>query len=189
MTDGPTVHPDGRCESSDVGSGTRVWAFAHVLDGAHIGEDCNICDHVFVEGGSWVGDRVTVKNGVLVWDKVIVRDDVFLGPGVVFTNDLQPRARLKKARSELVPTLVCEGATIGANATIVCGVTVGAGAFVAAGSVVTRDVPPFALVRGNPAHQAGWVCECGARLDDELMCSCGSSFELVDGALVQSVAG
>ncbi|MGB5759903.1 MAG: acyltransferase [Acidimicrobiales bacterium] len=178
---GVFVHPDGRCESERVGAGTRIWAFAHVLAGAEVGVDCNICDHAFVEGGARIGDRVTVKNATLIWDAVDVGDDVFLGPGVVFTNDLVPRARIKKAPSELLPTVVGPQATIGANATIVCGITIGAGAFVAAGATVTRDVPPQALVRGNPAHRAGWVCLCGLALDESLCCSCGQRFEFVDG--------
>lgn len=181
----PFVHPDGRCESDDVGAGTRVWAFAHVLPGARVGRDCNICDHAFVEGGASIGDRVTVKNGVLVWDGVTVEDDVFLGPAVVFTNDLQPRAKIKKGRLQFTPTLVREGATIGANATIVCGTTIGANAFVAAGAVVTRDVAPHALVRGNPARQVGWVCACGRGLDDDLRCVCGGAYRLEGGVLVE----
>ena len=184
MADKVHVHPDGRCESSDVGANTRVWAFAHVLDGAHIGRDCNICDHVFVEDGAWIGDRVTVKNAVLVWDRVTIEDDVFIGPGVVFTNDLHPRAHTDTGKDDLVPTLVQRGATIGANATVVCGITVGPSAFVAAGSVVTRDVAANALVRGNPARQVGWVCTCGLGLDPSLVCACGERFAIDDGALV-----
>ncbi|WP_239393800.1 acyltransferase, partial [Frankia sp. CiP3] len=111
------VHSHGLCESDDVGPGTRVWAFAHVLPGAVIGAGCNICDHVFVESGARIGDRVTVKNAVLVWDKVTVEDDVFLGPNMVFTNDFRPRAEVKKTRDALAPTLIRRGATIGANAT------------------------------------------------------------------------
>lgn len=175
------VHPDGRCESNEVGPGTRIWAFAHVMAGARIGADCNVCDHVFVEGGATIGDRVTIKNATLIWDRVTIGDDVFLGPGVVFTNDLTPRAHVKKGRSELLPTTVGSGATIGANATVVCGLTIGPGAFIAAGSTVTRDVGRQALVRGNPAHQVGWVCLCGSALDESLRCSCGSVFEYVDG--------
>lgn len=167
------VHEHGLCESEQVGRRTRIWAFAHVLAGARIGEDCNICDHAFVEGAVLIGDRVTVKNAVLLFDGVTVGDEVFLGPGVVFTNDLRPRAAIRKGTDELVATTVRRGATIGANATVVCGVTIGEHAFVAAGSVVTRDVPAHALVAGSPARLIGWVCSCGERLDDDLSCNCG----------------
>jgi len=174
------VHPKGLCESDRVGPGTRVWAFAHVLAGAEIGADCNICDHVFIEGGARLGDRVTVKNAVLVWDLVTVEDEVFLGPQMVFTNDLAPRAAFRKPREQLVPTLVRHGATVGANATVVCGVTIGHHAFVAAGAVVVRDVPAHALVAGSPARRTGWVCACGRRLGDDLACACGRGYRLVD---------
>lgn len=172
------VHPHALCESTEVGAGTRVWAFAHVMAGASVGADCNICDHVFVESGARIGDRVTVKNAVLVWDRVEIEDDVFLGPNMVFTNDLWPRAHVKKPAAELVATRVRTGATIGANATVVCGVTIGAHAFVGAGAVITRDVPEHALVTGNPARQHGWVCTCGQRLPAELVCACGARYAL-----------
>jgi UDP-2-acetamido-3-amino-2,3-dideoxy-glucuronate N-acetyltransferase len=164
------VHPNGLCESSDVGPGTRVWAFAHVLPGAVVGADCNICDHAFIETGARLGDRVTVKNAVLVWDGVTIEDDVFLGPNVLFTNDLRPRAAVRRSREELLPTHVRRGATLGAGAVVVCGTTVGEHAFVAAGAVVIRDVPAHALVVGNPGRQVGWVCACGAQLDTDLTC-------------------
>jgi acetyltransferase-like isoleucine patch superfamily enzyme len=168
------VHPHGLCESDDVGAGTRVWAFAHVMPGAHVGVECNIGDHAFVETGAVVGDRVTVKNAVLVWDRVVVENDVFLGPGVTFTNDLRPRRAQPRGHDDLLDTVVGRGATIGANATIVCGVRIGAHAFVAAGAVVTRDVPPHALVVGTPARIRGWVCACGERLDAPGRCAaCG----------------
>ncbi len=175
-TDAPFVHARALCETTAVGPRTRVWAFAHVLEGATIGSDCNICDHAFVEGRVRVGDRVTVKNGVQLYDGVIVEDDVFLGPYCIFTNDLTPRAAIKKSGESLSSTLVRRGATIGANATIVCGVTIGAHAFEGAGAVVTRSVPSHALVVGNPARPLGWVCRCGARLDAALECSCGASY-------------
>jgi acetyltransferase-like isoleucine patch superfamily enzyme len=178
------VHERALCESDDVGPGTRIWAFAHVMAGARIGGGCNICGHVFVEGGAVIGDGVTVKNGVLVWDGVTIEDDVFVGPGVVFTNDLTPRAAIKKPPEEFVPTLVRRGSTIGANATIVCGVTVGPHAFVGAGSVVTRDVPAHGLVVGSPASRIGWACECGLRLPADLACVCGRTYRLEDGGLV-----
>ncbi|HKE75390.1 MAG TPA: acyltransferase [Acidimicrobiales bacterium] len=171
------VHPQGLCESDEVGARTRVWAWAHVLPGAVVGEDCNICDHAFVEGGVRLGDRVTVKNGVLLFDGVTAEDDVFLGPAVVFTNDFTPRAHIRKARDEFLPTRVERGASIGANATIVCGTTIGANALVAAGSVVTRDVAPHGLVMGNPARRVGWVCVCGTPLDPGLACkSCHRTY-------------
>ena len=172
------VHETALCESEEIGPGTRVWAFAHVGKGAVVGADCNLCDHVYVEGGAVVGDRVTVKNGVMIWARVIVEDDVFLGPGAVLTNDLLPRAAFKKSPAELQPTLISRGATIGANATIVCGVTIGRGAFVGAGSVVVEDVPDHALVVGNPAARIGWVCSCGQKLPRDLSCpACGLRYD------------
>ena len=149
------LHPQGICESSDIGEGTRIWAFAHVLPGAKIGRDCNICDGVFIENDVLVGDRVTVKCGVQLWDGVRVGDDVFIGPNATFANDKFPRS---KAHQATVPTThVANGASIGANATILPGVTIGSEAMVGAGAVVTRDVPPKAIVVGNPARITGYV--------------------------------
>src|SRR5829696_2402700 len=139
--DGVFVHPQGLCESPTVGSGTRIWAFAHVLEGAEVGSDCNVGDGAYVEGGAYVGDRVTIKNQVMIFERVTIEDDVFLGPGVTFTNDLNPRAHVKRQGEELLPTRVRHGATVGARAVIICGTTIGAHAFIAAGAVVTRDVP------------------------------------------------
>jgi UDP-2-acetamido-3-amino-2,3-dideoxy-glucuronate N-acetyltransferase len=151
----PYVHPQGLCESEKVGDGTRVWAFAHVLPGAVIGADCNICDHVFVENDVVVGDRVTVKCGVQLWDGVRLGDDVFVGPNATFTNDPFPRS---KAYPERFPQIVVgPGASIGAGATLLPGVRVGRQAMVGAGAVVTRDVPPNAIVVGNPARITGYV--------------------------------
>lgn len=133
-----------------IGAGTRVWAFAHVLPGARIGRDCNICDHVFIENDVEVGDRVTVKCGVQLWDGLRVADDVFIGPNATFTNDLFPRS--KRYPRKFLPTRLLAGASIGANATILAGVTIGEKAMVGAGAVVTKDVPPRAVVVGNPAR-------------------------------------
>jgi UDP-2-acetamido-3-amino-2,3-dideoxy-glucuronate N-acetyltransferase len=149
------VHERGLCESTKVGDGTRVWAFAHVLPGAQIGRECNVCDHVFIENDVVVGDRVTIKCGVQLWDGVRLSDDVFVGPNVTFTNDPFPRSKLRPA--SFAETVVGPGASLGANATILPGLTVGRRAMVGAGAVVTRDVPPNAIVVGNPARIVGYV--------------------------------
>src|SRR5690606_24379880 len=149
------VHPQGICESKNVGKGTRVWAFAHVLPGAVLGEDCNICDNVFIENKVTIGHRVTIKCGVQVWDGVVLEDDVFVGPNATFTNDLFPRSKVHLG--EYPQTRICSGASIGANATILPGITIGRNAMVGAGSVVTRSVPPNAIVVGNPARITGYA--------------------------------
>jgi len=148
------VHPQGLCESKNVGAGTRVWAFAHVLPGARIGRDCNVCDHVFVENDVVLGDRVTVKCGVQLWDGLRVADDVFIGPNATFTNDLFPRS--KHHRQPLV-TSIGQGASLGANCTILPGINVGRDAMIGAGAVVTHSVPARAIVMGSPARIVGYV--------------------------------
>jgi acetyltransferase-like isoleucine patch superfamily enzyme len=172
------VHSHAICETDDVGPRTRIWAFAHVLAGARIGADCNLGDHVFVEGGVVVGSSVTVKNGVQLWSGVTVEDEVFLGPGVVFTNDASPRAPFPKGPAGWLPTLVRRGATVGANATVLPGLTIGRWAMVGAGSVVAGDVPDHAVVVGNPARRTGWACRCGRTLPAGLDCACGRSYRL-----------
>jgi acetyltransferase-like isoleucine patch superfamily enzyme len=155
------------------------------MDGAVVGEGCNICDHAFIETGAVVGNRVTVKNNVLLWDGVTIEDDVFLGPNVVFTNDPMPRAAFKKGPQDLTHTLVRQGATVGANATVICGIELGKHCFVGAGSVVTSDVLEFALVYGNPARRRGWVCVCGLALDSSLECRCGRRYQKIpDNGLI-----
>ena len=151
------IHPQALCESENVGEGTRVWAFAHILPGAKIGKDCNICDGVFIENDVVVGDRVTVKCGVQLWDGVRLESDVFVGPNATFTNDRFPRSKVYP--EEFAKTLVRERTSIGANATILPGIEIGEGAMVGAGAVVTRSVPPNAIVVGNPAHISGYVTE------------------------------
>ena len=149
------VHERALCESLKIGKGTRVWAFAHVLPEARIGQDCNVCDNVFIENDVRVGDRVTIKCGVQLWDGVTLEDDVFIGPNVTFTNDIFPRS--KKFPEKFARTIVRCGASIGANATILPGITIEQGAMVGAGAVVTRSVPPNAIVVGNPAKIVGYV--------------------------------
>lgn len=178
-TGGVFIHPQAIVESLDVGSGTRVWAFAHVLAGARIGQGCNLCDHTFVEGGAIIGDNVTIKCGVYLWDGLVVEDNVFIGPNATFTNDLRPRS--KAYSPEFTKTRIETGAAIGANATVICGVTIGRWAMVGAGSVVTTDVPDHALVYGNPARVKGYICQCAADLvfhDLRARCACGRTYTL-----------
>ncbi len=156
-------HDTALVASDKIGKGTRIWAFCNVLAGATIGSDCNLGDHCFVENDVRIGDRVTIKNGVSLWDGITIEDDVFIGPHAVFTNDVYPRS--KAPLGEPARTLIRQGATIGANATIVAGRTIGRYAFVGAGAVVTRDIPDFALWFGNPARQIGYVCKAGRRLE------------------------
>ncbi len=167
-----------------LGRGTRVWAFVHILPGAIVGDDCNICDHVFIENDVVLGNRVTVKCGIYLWDGARVEDDVHLGPNVVFTNDRFPRSRRPFT---LESTIVRSGASVGANATLLPGITIGRSAMVGAGSVVTRPVPDFGLVVGNPARVVGHVCVCGTRLphmENDVFCAaCGRRF-LWDGAIL-----
>jgi UDP-2-acetamido-3-amino-2,3-dideoxy-glucuronate N-acetyltransferase len=149
------VHPQAIVESTRIGQGTRIWAFAHVLPGAVIGAHCNICDHVFVENDVTIGDNVTVKCGVQLWDGVSLESNVFVGPNATFTNDSFPRSKVYPPAFER--TTVKRGASIGANATLLPGITIGSGAMVGAGAVVTKDVPPNAIVVGNPARIVGYT--------------------------------
>src|SRR5437016_10951669 len=158
------VHEKALCESDRVGPRTRVWAFAHIMPEATVGADCNVCDHVFIESGATLGNRVIVKNSVLVWKGVTVEDDVFLGPNMVFTNVRNPRAAFPPTPEQFSPTLVKRGASIGANATIVCGVTIGEQAPVGAGSVVTVAVPAHGRMDGNSGRRYG--CVVGTRCRD-----------------------
>jgi UDP-2-acetamido-3-amino-2,3-dideoxy-glucuronate N-acetyltransferase len=167
-----SYHPTSLVESVHVGTGTRVWAFAHVMAGARVGNHCNLGDHTFVESGAVIGNNVTLKNNVCVWAGVTLEDNVFVGPNVAFTNDRHPRSpRMPQARERyerperwLEPTMVERGATIGANATILPGLRLGRYSMIAAAALVTADVPAFALMIGSPARQVADLCRCGQKL-------------------------
>lgn len=174
------IHPKALVETDQIGPRTRIWAFAHVMKGAIIGSDCNICDHTFVENNVTIGNRVKIKNGVAVWEKVTIEDDVFLGPNCVLTNDINPRAEISKDSAGFLPTLIKKGATVGANATVVCGITLGEYSFIAAGAVVTKDVLPYAVMAGVPAQMAGYMCRCGEKIHFSEACICGREYQLID---------
>jgi acetyltransferase-like isoleucine patch superfamily enzyme len=161
-SNGYFVHPSSLVETEDIGEGTTIWAFVHLLPGVRVGKKCNVCDHCFAEGGVTLGDNITLKCGIYLWQGTVLEDDVFVGPNVVFTNDTHPRSKNKDYN--LQPVVVLKGASLGANSTILAGTTIGRYALIGIGSVVTRDVPNHALVYGNPARQHGWVDEQGNKL-------------------------
>jgi UDP-2-acetamido-3-amino-2,3-dideoxy-glucuronate N-acetyltransferase len=174
------VHPSSFVdEGAVIGAGSKIWHYSHVMAGAVIGERCNLGQNVVVMPGTRLGTNVKVQNNVSIYEGVILEDDVFCGPSCVFTNVMNPRSHISR-KHEYRTTRVGRGASIGANATIICGVTLGAYAFVGAGAVVTRDVPAYALVAGSPARQIGWMCQCGERLrvvDGTARCGvCGASY-------------
>jgi len=182
------VHPSSFVdEGAEVGTGTRIWHFCHVMPGAVIGERCNIGQNCVLMPGTRLGNNVKLQNNVSVYEGVVLEDDVFCGPSMVFTNVSTPRSHVNR-RGAYERTLVKRGASIGANATVVCGVTLGRYSFVGAGAVVTRDVKDHALVVGNPARQIGWMCQCGERLRLEggsgRCAHCGTRYEEHGGELV-----
>lgn len=151
-------------EGAEIGTGAKIWHFCHVMAGARIGAGCSLGQNVFVASGTVMGNNVKIQNNVSIYTGVVLEDDVFLGPSMVFTNVVNPRSHVNR-KDEYRTTLVKRGATIGANATVVCGLALGRYCFIGAGSVVTRDVPDFALAYGNPARIQGWMCRCGTRLN------------------------
>jgi UDP-2-acetamido-3-amino-2,3-dideoxy-glucuronate N-acetyltransferase len=173
---------------SMIGDGTRIWHFSHVMEDCRIGSNCNIGQNVVMSPRVVIGHNVRIQNNVSVYTGVTLEDDVFCGPSVVFTNVINPRSHISR-KHEYRETLVRRGASLGANSTLICGVTVGRWAFVGAGTVVTRDVPDYALVYGNPGRQHGWVCSCGSRLEansPQMACeSCGAHYRLTRAGLVE----
>jgi UDP-2-acetamido-3-amino-2,3-dideoxy-glucuronate N-acetyltransferase len=177
-----------------IGAGTRIWHFSHVMAGAAIGKGCNIGQNVVISPGVVIGDNVKIQNNVSVYTGVVLEDDVFCGPSMVFTNVINPRSHVSR-KDEYRKTLVKRGASLGANCTIVCGATIGAYAFVGAGAVVTKDIPDYALVVGNPGRVTGWVCECGVKLaagprppESAACASCGIGYRVHEGRLTRATA-
>ena len=176
-------------EGCEIGAGTSIWHFSHVMTGAKVGRGCNIGQNVVISPQVIIGDNVKIQNNVSVYTGVVLEDDVFCGPSMVFTNVINPRSHVPR-KHEYLATLVKRGASLGANATIVCGHSIGAYAFVGAGAVVTRDVPDHALVTGNPGRVVGWMCKCGAKLasgaraPEEARCpACGTLYRVHAGSL------
>jgi UDP-2-acetamido-3-amino-2,3-dideoxy-glucuronate N-acetyltransferase len=174
-------------DGAEIGEGTHIWHFSHVMSGAKIGKGCNIGQNVLVSPGVVIGENVKIQNNVSLYTGVIVEDHAFLGPSMVFTNVINPRSNVNR-KNEYKTTLVKEGASIGANATIVCGVTLGKYCFIGAGSVVTKDVPDYALIYGNPARFGAWMCACGIKLkkvdDKSFVCpACGKRYILTGNSL------
>jgi UDP-2-acetamido-3-amino-2,3-dideoxy-glucuronate N-acetyltransferase len=190
MSDAPFIHESSYVdEGARIGGGTRIWHFCHVLAGAVIGERCSLGQNVVVMNGVRIGNNVKIQNNVSVYEGVVLEDDVFCGPSMVFTNVINPRSHVTR-KHEYKTTRVKRGASIGANATIVCGVTLGEYAFIGAGAVVTRDVLPYALIAGVPGRRIGWMCQCGERLPDTgagTCPACGTSYER-HGEGIRSVA-
>lgn len=171
-----------------IGDGTKVWHFCHIQPGARIGKNCSLGQNVNIANNVIIGDEVKIQNNVSIYEGVELEDYVFCGPSMVFTNDLTPRSKYPKGRGAYLKTLVKKGASIGANATIICGNTIGSWAMVASGAVVTKNVPPHALMAGVPARQIGWVCECGQVLPETLACrSCTREYIIINGEMAEII--
>ncbi len=182
------VHPSSIVEQgATIGSGTKVWHFCHIMPNATIGANCVLGQNVYVGSAAIIGNGVHIQNNVSVYDAVVLEDDVFVGPSVVFTNVLYPRSEIDR-KSEYVKTIVRKGASLGANSTIVAGIEIGEYALVGAGSVVSRSVPAYTLVMGNPARFAGYVCRCGMKMefvDGKAVCNhCGREYALDESGIV-----
>ncbi len=187
MDENVKIHPTASVSrKSHVGKGTRIWQNCNIMDDVTVGEDCKLGANVYIENGVVIGNRVKIKNNIAIYSGVTCEDDVFLGPNCVFTNVITPRSFIER-KSEFKPTLVKKGASIGANATVICGHSIGKYALVGAGAVVTRDVPDYGLVLGNPARLKGYVCKCGTTLEGKeiiLICPiCGNQYQLKENKI------
>jgi UDP-2-acetamido-3-amino-2,3-dideoxy-glucuronate N-acetyltransferase len=167
------IHPLADVQSADIGTGTVIWQYSVVLPGAVIGKNCNINAHCFIENDVVIGDNVTVKCGVYLWDGLRIGNNVQIGPNATFVNDLYPRA---KQSFRLQQTTLCDGVSVGASVTVLGGVTVNKYALIGAGSLVTKDIPPYSLWFGNPAVFKGYICTCGRKLNETLVCECGRQY-------------
>lgn len=184
LDNGYFKHDKAIIDSKNIGVKTRVWGFSHILSEAKLGKNCNVCEHVFIENDVIIGDNVTIKNGVYIWDGIRILDNVFVGPNVTFVNDNHPRS--KQYPEEFEKTRISKGSSLGANSTILGGIEVGKYATVGAGAVVTKNVKPYEVVVGNPAHRIGYNCQCGKKLlkDNQIFkCECGKKFKISDDKL------
>ena len=188
MCDDAFIHESSYIDDEvEIGAGSKIWHFCHICSNSRIGANCTVGQNVCIGPDVTIGNGCKIQNNVSVYKGVVLEDDVFCGPSMVFTNVYNPRAHVQRM-SEARKTLVRQGATLGANCTVVCGVTVGRYAFVGAGSVVTKDVPDHALVYGNPARCKGWVCTCGEKLSVELRCPrCASCYQIEHGNVLTAM--
>ena len=179
------VHPTSVIDDNvDIGSGTKIWLFCHVQSGAKIGKNCSLGQNVNISNNVVIGNGCKIQNNVSLYEGIISEDNVFFGPSCVFTNDLTPRAKYPKGRKAYKKTLICEGASIGANSTVICGNRIGKWSLIGAGAVVTSDVPDYVLMLGVPARRAGWICECGELLKEGLICKkCKSEYKINNDCL------
>ena len=188
MSDAFFVHPSSYVDDgATIGKGTKIWHFSHIMANTSVGENCNIGQNVVAGPDVTIGNGCKIQNNVSLYKGVTLEDDVFCGPSMVFTNVFNPRANIKRM-NEARPTLVRRGASMGANCTIVCGATIGRFAFVGAGAVVTKNVPDYALVYGNPAVIRGWVCECGEKLDQTFGCPACGAYYIKNGTILKRQA-
>lgn len=180
------IHPTAEVQSINIGEGTDIWQFCVILEHAVIGKNCNINFNVFIENDVIIGDNVTIKPGVQIWDGLRIGNNVFISPNVTFTNDLTPRS--KQYSKKFLTTRIKDGASIGANSTIIGGITIGKYAMIGAGSVVTKDIPKYTLWHGNPAVFIAYICQCGNKLNDNLECvGCNKTYQKIKGIIEERV--